>query len=97
MNKLDIKEGVTLVQFSAEWCGPCKMLTPYVNEVLKENEGINYIKIDVDEDRELAQEYEIRNVPTLLFYKDGELYNKHVGFLPKPLLEKIVHEGQKQG
>lgn len=79
-----IKNGVTLVDFYAVWCGPCKMLAPFIEEVAAEYEGkINVCKVDVDEVETLAYRYNIRSIPTLLYIKDGELKEVTVGFQDK--------------
>ncbi|MCI8671710.1 MAG: thioredoxin [Bacilli bacterium] len=80
-----IKEGVWVVDFYAEWCGPCKMLGP-VLEQLQEN----VLKINVDNHESLAQEYGVMSIPTICFFKDGELKNKVVGFRSKEEIEKLI-------
>ena len=80
-----IKEGVWVVDFYAEWCGPCKMLGP-VLEQLQEN----VLKINVDNHESLAQEYGVMSIPTICFFKDGELKNKVVGFSSKEEIEKLI-------
>jgi thioredoxin 1 len=73
-----------VVDFWAEWCGPCRMIAPMVEEAAKEYEGRIVIgKCNVDQERELPVKYAIRNIPTILFFKDGELANRHVGALNK--------------
>ena len=91
-----IKEGVTLVDFFATWCGPCKMLTPVLEEVSKEFEGrAKVVKVDVDELRDLAMEYHIASVPTVILFKDGKLVAQTMGFRPKQqfsdALEKVIN------
>ncbi len=71
-----------MVDFWAEWCGPCRMIAPMVEELAKEYEGrITVGKCNVDNERELPAKYSIRNIPTLLFFKGGELAERHVGAL----------------
>lgn len=82
-----INKGLHLVDFYAEWCGPCKMLGP----VLEEIEVIDIIKVDVDLHSELAREYGVMSVPTLLFIKDGEIIRKEIGFKDKEQIEKICN------
>lgn len=73
-----------VVDFWAEWCGPCRMIAPIVEELAAEYEGrISVGKCNVDEDNELPQKYSIRNIPTILFFKGGELVDRHVGALSK--------------
>lgn len=89
-NVLD-KEGITLVDFWAEWCGPCRMIGPVIEELATEYEGKALIaKVDVDENAELSQRYQVRSIPTILILKDGEVVDKHVGVTTKQaLIDKI--------
>ena len=80
-----------LVDFWAEWCGPCRMLSPILDEVEEEMaDQISVVKVNVDDADEVAARYRIMSIPTLLFFKNGELVDKTVGAMPKPaLVEKI--------
>jgi len=80
-----------VVDFWAEWCGPCRMLAPVVEELSEEFKGSALIgKLNVDENAEVSMRYGIRSIPTLLFFKNGELVDKQVGVVPKNVLaEKI--------
>lgn len=80
-----------LVDFWAEWCGPCRMVGPIVEELSGEYEGKALIgKVNVDEHQEIAGKYGIRNIPTLLVFKNGEVVDKQVGAAPKKALaEKL--------
>ena len=80
-----------VMDFWAEWCGPCRMIAPIVDEVAKEYEGKVVVgKIDIDNNPNITVQFGIRNIPTLLFFKGGELADKHVGAIRKPdLIEKI--------
>lgn len=86
----EIKEGLIIVDFFATWCGPCKMLTPELEELSDEHNEIKIIKIDVDKFNSLAAMFNIRAVPTLLFYKDGVLKLTRSGYSDKDTLLEIV-------
>ena len=83
-----ISSGVTLVDFYAEWCGPCKMMGP----VLESLDNMNIIKVNVDENEELSEQYRIMSIPTLIFFKDGEKVKEVVGFHSKAQIEEILKE-----
>lgn len=79
-----VASGIAVVDFSAEWCGPCKMLAPVLEAVSDELEGkINFFNVDVDDNFELAEGYGIINIPALLILKDGQKQEIQVGFQPK--------------
>jgi thioredoxin 1 len=80
-----------MVDFWAEWCGPCRMIAPFVKEISEEFEGKAVVgKVDVDSNNGIAVKYGIRNIPTVLFFKNGELVDKQVGAAPKKaLVEKL--------
>lgn len=87
----EIKEGVTLVDFSASWCGPCKMLTPVLEGLSNEMEGkAKIIKVDIDESRDLADKFQIVSVPTMMIFKNGERVDTMVGFSPKEGIQKAL-------
>lgn len=85
-----VKEGISVVDFFATWCGPCKMLGPVLEELAKERNEIKFIKVDIDQQENLARQYGIMSVPTLLFFKDGVLVGQSVGFLPKEVLNQKI-------
>jgi len=77
-----------MVDFWAEWCGPCRMIAPIVEELSRQfKDKILVAKCDVDDCPRAAAEFGIRNIPTILFFKNGELVDKQVGSAPKPTLE----------
>tara|TARA_B110000977_G_C10967129_1_gene450865 strand:+ start:286 stop:633 length:348 start_codon:yes stop_codon:yes gene_type:complete len=80
-----------LVDFWAEWCGPCRMVGPIVDELHTEYEGKAVVgKVNVDDQQEIAAQYGIRNIPTILFFKNGEIVDKNVGVAPKADLAKKI-------
>ncbi|MDU5108198.1 MULTISPECIES: thioredoxin [unclassified Clostridium] len=83
-------EGVVLVDFWATWCGPCKMIAPVVEEVSKEVSNARFVKIDVDENENLANKYQISSIPTLMIFKNGTPVDTLVGFMPKDSLKEAV-------
>jgi thioredoxin 1 len=78
-----------LVDFWAEWCGPCKLIGPVVEELAREYDGKAVIaKVDVDNNPAVSAKYGIRSIPTLLFFKNGEIVDKQIGAVPKSILAK---------
>ena len=82
-----------LVDFWAEWCGPCKMLTPTIDEIADEFSGKAIIgKLNVDQNPEIASNYGIRSIPSLLFFKDGKVQNQIMGAVSKTDIEKALND-----
>ncbi len=79
-----------LLDFWAAWCGPCRMLSPVVDEVAEENPQIKVGKVNVDEQSSLAASFGIMSIPTLLFFKDGRQADASVGVVPKTVIEKMI-------
>ncbi|MCK9155472.1 MAG: thioredoxin [Paludibacteraceae bacterium] len=78
---------IVVVDFWATWCGPCRAVAPIIDELSKEYEGKALIgKVDVDDNPEVCEKYGIRNIPTILFFKNGVLADKQVGSVPKTAL-----------
>lgn len=90
----EIKSGKAIViDFWAEWCGPCKHIAPIVDELAEEYDGKVLIgKYDVEDGDEILAEYNVRNIPTLLFFKGGELVDKNVGSIEKSALKKKIDD-----
>lgn len=85
------KEGLTLTDFWATWCGPCRMQSPVIDQLDEESTGdVSYFKVDVDENQEVPSQFGIMSIPTLLVKKDGEVVEKLVGYHSKEQLESIL-------
>jgi len=79
-----------LVDFWAVWCGPCKMLTPVVHEIAAEHPEIKVCSVNVDDEMELAQKFNIMSIPTLLIFNKGEMVDQMVGLQPKNVIEQKI-------
>ena len=84
------KRGVFLVDFWAAWCGPCKIIAPVLNEIAESRDDFTIAKVNVDQYQQLAQKYKVRNIPTLLIFKDGKEAGRIVGVKPKRSILKEV-------
>lgn len=87
-----ISNDLVLVDFYANWCGPCKMLSPILENIANERENVKIVKVDVDECETLARSYGIMSIPALLLFKNGKLKSQKVGFLPESELKKWIEE-----
>lgn len=89
-NNMDnIKDGVVLVDFWAPWCGPCRMISPIIEELgIEYQDKAKICKINTDEEQDLAIEYDIRSIPTILFFKDGKKVNQILGVVTKAKLKE---------
>jgi thioredoxin 1 len=87
-----IKEGITLVDVFADWCGPCKMIAPIVEKIEIENPTINVIKVDADQEGKMMMTYSVGSIPTLLFFKDGILEKSLVGFQPQSKIQAVLNQ-----
>jgi thioredoxin 1 len=85
--------GLAVVDFWAVWCGPCRMVAPLIEELAVQHEGrVKFAKLDVDENQQTAMRYNIRSIPSILFFRDGQHVDTVVGAVPKAYLEKKIQE-----
>ena len=79
-----------LVDFYADWCGPCKMMGPVVEEIANEETGVKVCKINIDEEMAVAQKYGVMSIPTFIAFKNGEVAGKQIGAVPKNKLQDMI-------
>src|SRR5688572_1892526 len=85
--------GLSMVDFWAEWCGPCRLIAPSVEQLAEQYAGSVVVgKLDVDANQRTAIQFNVRSIPTVLFFKDGEVVGSVVGAVPKPVLERKIQE-----
>lgn len=84
------KEGITIVDFWAEWCGPCKMFGPIFEKASEENPEITFAKVDTEAQQQLAGQAGISSIPTLMIFRDGILLFNQAGALPAPALSELI-------
>ena len=88
-----VTEKAVLLDLYADWCGPCKMIAPVLDELSKKYDGqVTFVKVNVDNDPEVAQRFGVMSIPTLITFKDGQKIKQVAGFQPKPMLEKMIEE-----
>lgn len=79
-----------LIDFWASWCGPCRMLSPLVDELAEEHKEIKFCKVNVDDEKVLAKNFGIMSIPTLVVYKDGKLKTRQAGAVPKEAILELI-------
>lgn len=89
-----IKKGLVLVDFYAVWCGPCKMMHPVVEKIADNNPDLKVIKVNVDNHNELARNYGIMSIPTLILFKDGNMVEKNIGFISEENLINLINSNR---
>lgn len=96
VNESDFREkvleakGTVLVDFWANWCGPCRMLGPVLEQLAADRPDVTVAKVDVDENMGLAAAYGVESIPMLLVFKDGQLANKSIGYVSQEEIEKLI-------
>ncbi|MBR3249927.1 MAG: thioredoxin [Clostridia bacterium] len=83
-------EGTVLVDFYADWCGPCKMMSPIIDEIAEEMQNVKVGKVNVDESGELAMKYNVSSIPTIMVVKNGEVSKTFVGVTEKDLIKEVL-------
>jgi thioredoxin 1 len=87
------QDKLVLVDFWAEWFGPCKALSPIIDELSQEmGETMTVAKVDITENQDIAVEYGVRNIPTMLFFRNGEIVDKQVGAMPKSAIQDVINK-----
>ena len=81
-----------LIDFYADWCGPCKMMGPVVEEIAEEHSDVKVVKIDVDNAEDIAIKYQIMSIPTLVVVKDGQEVNRSIGLISKEKIEELIEK-----
>lgn len=87
-----IKEGKVLVDFNAEWCGPCKMLKPVIEEIAEERSNVKIVSVNIDDEEELADRFNVMSIPCLVLLYNGKEVKRSVGFKPKNEVESFIGE-----
>ena len=85
-----LKKPVALVDFYADWCGPCKVMAPIVDEIASEKTNVNVVKVNIDDAMDLSKQYQVVSIPTLCVFKNGELVKKFVGVTEKEDIEELL-------
>ena len=92
-SEVEKNEGTVVVDFTATWCPPCKMLAPVLDRVAEKYEGqAKFVKVDIDENTEVAAKYGVQQIPNLLFFKNGEVVDQNIGFIAEGALSSKVDD-----
>ena len=81
-----------LIDFNADWCGPCRMIRPMLDDIASNNDNIKIVSINIDDEDELADKYEVSSIPCLVLIKDGKEVNRNVGLIAQDQLESFIGE-----
>lgn len=87
-----IAHGNVVVDFYADWCGPCKIMAPHFHKAADAVKGVKFAKLDVDGNQDVASEYEVMSIPTTIFFKDGEMVDRHTGALSLEDIKRKVND-----
>jgi thioredoxin 1 len=90
----ELKENeILVVDFWAPWCGPCRMIAPIIDNVAKKFEGkVKFVKVNIDESRNVATKYNVMSIPTIILFKEGEPKDKFMGMLPESKIEEFINK-----
>jgi thioredoxin 1 len=91
-NEVLKSEKKVVVDFNAEWCGPCKMLAPVLEEISEEKTDVKFVSVNVDENQNLASEYNVMSIPCLVIIENGKEIKRSVGLMPRPEIERFIGE-----
>ena len=89
-----INDEYVLIDFYADWCGPCKMLSPIIESIASSRNNIKVAKVNVDDLNEIARSYSVMSIPTLILFKNGQMVDKKIGFMPEVLLNEWINENR---
>ena len=81
-----------LVDFNADWCGPCQMLKPIIGEIAQQNSSVKVASVNVDDEEDLAEEFKVYSIPCIVLFKDGVEVKRSVGFKPKEAIESLLQD-----
>lgn len=88
--EVEKSEGIVIVDFYADWCGPCKMMSPIIDEIAEENSNIKVGKVNCDEEPNLAIKFDVMSIPTILIFKNGKLEKTFIGLTPKETILEAI-------
>lgn len=87
-----VKDGITLVDFFADWCGPCKMLSPVLEELDNDYPAMTFVKVNCDNDMHLAERFNIMTIPAVLIFKQGDMIAQSIGYKGKEEMKKFIED-----
>ena len=86
----EILKDKVVVDFFSNWCGPCRMVSPILEEIANELENVNFIKVDIDELENLPKQFEVMSIPTIILFENGKLIKRNIGYIEKEELKKFI-------